>query len=152
MDMLRFYKQAYEPTKLAMAAMLVGLIMQPIQLLAHLSDHPEIAAHQWQSRLVIVISSEHQPELRHKAEAFFQKHDCDIADRNLLLLAFQAEDPAIATLLEDEQVKTGLWLIGYDGGIKSHSRDDSLLDRLFAMIDEMPMRQEEMKDTKNCAS
>ena len=152
MDMLRFYKQAYEPTKLVMTAMLAGLMMHPIGVLADLSNHPEIAAHHWQSRLVIVISSENQPELHHKAEAFFQKHECDIADRNLLLLAFQAEDPAIATLLEDEQVKTGLWLIGYDGGIKSHSSDDSLLYRLFAMIDEMPMRQAEMKETKNCAS
>ena len=152
MNIQRFYQQACEPPKLVMAAMLAGLMMHPIGVSAHLSDHPEIAAHHWQSRLVIVITGENQPELRYKAEAFFQKHNCDISDRNLLLRAFRSDDPAIALLLQDEQTKTGLWLIGYDGGIKSHSSDDSLLDSLFDMIDEMPMRQAEMKETKNCAS
>ena len=42
------------------------------------------------------------------------------------------------------QGKTGIWLIGYDGEDKAYSQDLSLLDQLHKIIDEMPMRQNEM--------
>ena len=36
------------------------------------------------------------------------------------------------------------WLIGLDGSEKAHSNDLSLLDQLYEIIDEMPIRKNEM--------
>ena len=44
--------------------------------------------------------------------------------------------------------KNGIWLIGYDGNVKDYSIDDSILLRLFNLIDSMPMRKNEMKHDK----
>ena len=47
--------------------------------------------------------------------------------------------------------KTGIWLIGYDGNIKGYSEDNTLLSNLHNLIDNMPIRKEEMKNLKkNC--
>ena len=40
--------------------------------------------------------------------------------------------------------KRGIWLIGYDGDDKAYSRDLSLLNQLYDLIDAMPVRQNEM--------
>ena len=47
--------------------------------------------------------------------------------------------------------KTGIWLIGYDGNIKGYTEDATLLSNLHYLIDNMPIRKEEMKEfKKNC--
>ena len=44
--------------------------------------------------------------------------------------------------------KTGIWLIGYDGNIKVYSEDNTLLSNLHKLIDNMPIRKDEMKKFK----
>ena len=44
--------------------------------------------------------------------------------------------------------KTGIWLIGYDGNIKEYSEDNTLLSNLHKLIDNMPIRKDEMKKSK----
>ena len=47
--------------------------------------------------------------------------------------------------------KTGIWLIGYDGNIKGYTMDNTLLSNLHNLIDNMPIRKDEMKKfKKNC--
>ena len=41
--------------------------------------------------------------------------------------------------------KTGIWLIGYDGNIKGYTEDNTLLSNLHNLIDNMPIRKNEMK-------
>ena len=40
--------------------------------------------------------------------------------------------------------KQGVWLIGYDGFIKDYSENLDLLERVMKVIDEMPMRLNEI--------
>ena len=44
--------------------------------------------------------------------------------------------------------KTGIWLIGYDGNIKGYTEDNNLILNLHHLIDNMPIRKEEMKELK----
>ena len=37
-----------------------------------------------------------------------------------------------------------MWLIGYDGQIKSYSSDISLLKEIYNVVDKMPLRKEEI--------
>ena len=43
--------------------------------------------------------------------------------------------------------KYGIWLIGYDGQVKGHSKDISLLKKIHHLIDKMPIRKKEMIDS-----
>ena len=41
-----------------------------------------------------------------------------------------------------------MWLIGYDGQIKSYSSDISLLKEIYNIVDKMPLRKKEILDQK----
>ena len=41
-----------------------------------------------------------------------------------------------------------MWLIGYDGQIKSYSSDISLLKEIYNIIDKMPLRKKEKLEQK----
>ena len=48
-------------------------------------------------------------------------------------------------------IKKGIWLIGYDGNIKAHSEDNSILLNLYNIIDSMPIRKSEIEASSiNC--
>ena len=38
----------------------------------------------------------------------------------------------------------GFWLIGYDGEVKSFSLEEKFVNEIFYLIDQMPIRQQEM--------
>ena len=40
--------------------------------------------------------------------------------------------------------KYGFWLIGYDGEVKAFSLETNILNEIFNLIDQMPIRQQEM--------
>ena len=44
--------------------------------------------------------------------------------------------------------KKGIWLIGYDGYVKAYSEDNSLLSNIHNLIDEMPIRKQEIRELK----
>ena len=48
------------------------------------------------------------------------------------------------SLPQKYQNKYGIWLIGYDGENKSYSKNSDLLKVMHIIIDEMPIRKEEM--------
>ena len=58
----------------------------------------------------------------------------------------------IASKVADEyEKKYGIWLIGYDGGVKLFSKEISILKNIFSTIDSMPMRKNEMSSkTSKC--
>ena len=40
--------------------------------------------------------------------------------------------------------RSGVWLVGYDGGVKAYAPDAADLERFLDLIDGMPMRQAEI--------
>ena len=114
------------------------------------ADSVILEEYSWTNRLVIMITDAENSDLEKQVRRFFQKNLCDVDDRNLKLLHFQKNEPAMIQLQKKTHSQTGLWLLGYDGSIKDFSEDEQLLNRLFQTIDKMPIRRDEMVSGSVC--
>ena len=103
-----------------------------------------IANFEWKNRLVLLLAKDDDINLIRGVEAFFEKSACQNENRNLVLYKIIGNEITNYNVPKRYQGKTGIWLIGYDGEDKAYSQDLSLLDQLHKIIDEMPMRQNEM--------
>ena len=101
----------------------------------------------WKKRLLIIAYEKKDDQLLSKTINFISDNTCEIDDRGLELIFFKKfknknfEKPKFVN-------GYGIWLLGYDGVIKDFSYDDSILSRMFNLIDSMPMRKNEIIDDK----
>ena len=103
--------------------------------------------YKWKKRILLVISENNNNSLISEVDNFFLDKRCDNSKRNLKVLkVFFNQDNVVIT--KYEKVK-GIFLIGYDGTVKAHSKDSSLLLNLYNTIDNMPIRKKEIKNFKS---
>ena len=103
--------------------------------------------YKWKKRILLVISENNNNSLIREVDNFFLDKRCDNSERNLRVLkVFLNQDNALIT--KYEKLK-GIFLIGYDGAVKAHSKDSSLLLNLYNTIDNMPIRKKEIKNFKS---
>ena len=71
---------------------------------------------------------------------------CEFEDRKLIGIKF--EDGINNAYFTPDYIsnKYGMWLVGYDGTVKGFSEDQSFLYQIFDIIDQMPMRQNEIQN------
>ena len=108
----------------------------------------QISELNWKKRLLLISYQNDGDQIFIKTTKFISDNRCEIEDRNLQIVFFEKfknKDYIIPKFIKN---KNGIWLIGYDGNVKDYSIDDSILPRLFNLIDSMPMRQNEMKNDK----
>ena len=108
----------------------------------------QISELNWKKRLLIISYQNDGDQIFIKTTKFISNNKCEIEDRNLQIVFFKKfknRNFKIPTFIKS---KNGIWLIGYDGNVKDYSIDDSILPRLFNLIDSMPLRQNEMKHDK----
>ena len=108
----------------------------------------QISELNWKKRLLLISYQNDGDQIFIKTTKFISDNKCEIEDRNLQIVFFEKfknKDYKIPKFIKN---KNGIWLIGYDGNVKDYSIDDSILLRLFNLIDSMPMRQNEMKNDK----
>lgn len=138
----------------------VVLIMLSINWLVHADKLPlstDLESLQWKNRIVIVNEDVNHSEDDKDAETEFNRHRAQINDRDILWFIHGDEllrsnysgelsSDMIGSIRETVSPGPGsVVLIGKDGGIKS--RYDRLdLEAIFAEIDMMPMRQQEMQE------
>ena len=103
-----------------------------------------ISNFEWKKRVVLLIAKNEDLKLIREVEYFFEKGACQNEDRNLELYKIIGNEITKYNVPSRYDGRTGIWLIGYDGGDKAYSNDLSLLDQLYEIIDEMPIRQNEM--------
>ena len=102
----------------------------------------QISELKWKKRLLIISYEKEDDELIFKSLNFISENKCEINGRNLELIFFKKfknknfEKPKFVN-------GYGVWLLGYDGGVKDFSSDSAVLLRLFSLIDSMPMSQNE---------
>lgn len=114
--------------------------------------------YQWKNRILLVFSQ--QPaQLQHQLSAW-EADSNGLENRDLIIFSIQGNKAQLVggEILHQkdtdwlyEQYNSGkkpflVILIGKDGTEKLKSVDILSTDRLFAVIDAMPMRQQEMKD------
>ena len=108
----------------------------------------QISELNWKKRLLLISYQNDGDQIFIKTTKFISDNRCEIEDRNLQIVFFEKfknKDYIIPKFIKS---KYGIWLIGYDGNVKDYSIDDSILPRLFNLIDSMPLRQNEMKHDK----
>ena len=106
---------------------------------------------QWKKRILLLITDEGDIKLINGVNAFFNEQTCQNKNRNLKLFKIVGDGISKYKLPKKYVGKKGVWLIGYDGGDKAYSRDLSLLNQLYDIIDKMPIRLNEMaNENLNC--
>ncbi len=124
-------------------------IFQPISALERISEL------EWSSRIILVRAFGESEEVL----KVFRKLDSEIQDRHIYWFVFIEENletnykseiqedfhsDTLKTYFSDTE--TNVVLIGKDGGIKQKSKDLDL-QGIFDLIDTMPMRQMEMRES-----
>ena len=116
-----------------------------------LSLEQKISNFEWEKRLVLLIAKDEDINLIRGVESFFEERVCQNKNRNLELYKIIGNEINKYNVPSRYEGRTGIWLIGYDGGDKAYSKDLSLLDQLYEIIDEMPIRKSEiLQQTSRC--
>ena len=103
-----------------------------------------ISNFEWEKRLLLLIAEDEDINLIRGVDYFFKKEACQNKNRNIVLYKIIGDEIRRYKIPRRYEGKRGIWLIGYDGGDKAYSRDLSLLNKLYNIVDKMPIRQNEM--------
>ena len=98
----------------------------------------------WEKRIVLFISKSKYVYFINETDNFFKKNKCENDNRNLKYIRIVGDEVKKYNISEKFKNKYGMWLIGYDGQIKSYSSDISLLKKIYNVVDKMSLRKEEI--------
>ena len=102
----------------------------------------------WEKRIVLFISKSKYVYFINETDNFFKKNKCENDNRNLKYIRIVGDEVKKYNISEKFKNKYGMWLIGYDGQIKSYSSDISLLKEIYNIVDKMPLRKKEILEKK----
>lgn len=113
--------------------------------------------HQWKNRVVLLISSEENNELLSKQIEILKQENKGLQERKLIIYEVY-KDYYKYNFQPKNQKSTDLYhqfnptnkpfkivLVGLDGGIKLNQTKILSVEKLFTLIDGMPMRRHEIK-------
>ncbi len=107
----------------------------------------QIQSYSWNKRIVLFITKGKYIHYINEVDDFFKKYRCENEIRNLEYIKIVGDEVNKYTFPDKYENKYGIWLIGYDGQVKGHSTDISLLKKIHHLIDKMPIRKREMIDS-----
>ncbi len=102
----------------------------------------------WEKRIVLFISKSKYVYFINETDNFFKKNSCENDNRNLKYIRIVGDEIKKYNISEKFKNKYGMWLIGYDGQIKSYSSDISLLKKIYNIVDKMTIRKKELLKQK----
>ena len=119
----------------------------------------DLSQFQWKNRLLFLFAPNRSHPLFDALQKSIAIEQAEVADRDLVIFEILESgssrmdmtdlDPQVAQSLRNKfEVPKGRFaviLVGKDGGIKLERQDDTRLEDIFALIDSMPMRREEMR-------
>ena len=103
-----------------------------------------ISNFEWEKRVVLLIADKEDNNLIRGVASFLKEGACQNKNRNLVFYKIIGDEITKYKIPKRYEGRRGIWLIGYDGGDKAYSRDLSLLDQLYEIIDHMPIRKHEI--------
>ena len=108
----------------------------------------QIQSFSWNKRIVLFITKGKYIHFINEVDDFFKKYRCENEIRNLAYIKIVGDKVNEYIFPDKYKNKYGIWLIGYDGKVKGHSTDISLLKKIHLLIDKMPVRKREMIDSQ----
>ena len=119
----------------------------------------DLSQFQWKNRLLFLFAPNRSHPLFDVLQKSIANQQAEVADRDLVIFEILESgtsrmdtgdlDPQTVQSLRDKfDVRPGRFtviLVGKDGGIKLSRQDQTRLEDIFALIDAMPMRREEMR-------
>jgi hypothetical protein len=119
----------------------------------------DLSQFQWKNRLLFLFAPNRSHPLFDALQKSLAIEPAEVADRDLVIFEILESgpskmgmtdlDPQVAQSLRDKfdvrRGKFAIILVGKDGGIKLNRQDETRLEEIFALIDTMPMRREEMR-------
>ena len=119
----------------------------------------DLSQFQWKNRLLFLFAPKRSHPLFDALQKSIAIAQAEVADRDLVIfeclesglsrMGMTDLDPQVAQSLRDKfEIPRGQFaviLVGKDGGIKLERQDETRLEDIFALIDSMPMRREEMR-------
>ena len=102
----------------------------------------------WEKRIVLFISKSKYVYFINETDNFFKLNNCENDSRNLHYIRIVGDEVKKYNISEKFKNKYGMWLIGYDGQVKSYSSDISLLKEIYNIVDKMPLRKKEILEQK----
>jgi uncharacterized protein YktB (UPF0637 family) len=115
--------------------------------------------HKWEDRVLLLIAKDESSEIKEQIAKLLEKKQ-ELLDRRLIIYTIledryrQIYSDHSEWVKNEELYKTynptneafKIILIGLDGSIKLNQNHSLTLERLFTIIDGMPMRKEEIKN------
>ena len=102
----------------------------------------------WEKRIVLFISKSKYVYFINETDNFFKKNKCENDNRNLKYIRIVGDEVKKYNISDKFKNKYGMWLIGYDGQIKSYSSDISLLKEIYNIVDKMTLIKREILEQK----
>ena len=141
---------------MAIAAILPGSSRNAI------AEPLDLSQFQWKNRLLFLFAPNRNHPLFEPLHKSLAAQKTEAADRDLVVFEILESDPSSMNtnyldpqagqkLRDKFDVQRGRFaviLVGKDGGIKLNRQDPTQLADIFALIDAMPMRREEMQQKK----
>jgi len=118
-----------------------------------------LSAHQWKNRIILILVNDTtSPELQAQLTEF-RTHSAGMKERKLVVYQIQPNQFQRGLNTENQWINSNklhkkyksddnpfeVILIGLDGGIKLTQNDILTCEKLFAIIDAMPMRRRELR-------
>jgi len=125
------------------------------------AQNPDLLdSYQWSNRVLLVYAADEESPTYQQQIQEFEQHEAGVEDRDLVIFTvlpqkvINPEGKALsaqsAEYLRQRYDVPGqqfaVVLIGKDGGVKLKEEKFLSTDKLFGTIDQMPMRQREMRD------
>jgi len=123
------------------------------------SKAQDLQQYQWENRIIVVYSNETELDLLSKQLELLKKEPNKLSERKILVIQahknryktiFPENSEWVSSSLKDElniskKTEFEVFLLGLDGGIKLRQEEIVQTEKLFSLIDGMPMRKAEIR-------
>jgi len=105
----------------------------------------------WKNRVIVVYTPEAGSKDFQKQKQILAEKTKGVKERDLVIIecvgkTLSSEDKNyVSRHFNHDLTQFGVWLVGKDGGTKLSETKPVTTEKLFSLIDSMPMRQSEMK-------
>lgn len=119
-----------------------------------------IKKHQWENRILLIYSEDTNSKNTEHQKLILQEHQKEINERKIVVYQFTKEQFNFnfkgkwknSNSLYQKYIKKStpfkILLVGLDGGIKLEQNSIISSEKLFTIIDGMPMRKRELRNKK----